>query len=63
MKRKKLILAMTVMAIMSWTGCSGINASGSISPATFLLPGFLKNDAPPPNAPPPTGKTLVVQAD
>jgi hypothetical protein len=24
------------------TGCSGINASGSVSPATFLLPGFGK---------------------
>jgi hypothetical protein len=27
-------------------GCSGIHASKSISPATFLLPGLLKNDAP-----------------
>ncbi len=24
------------------TGCSGINATGSVSPATFLLPGFGK---------------------
>ena len=27
-------------------GCSGIHASKSISPATFLLPGLMKNDAP-----------------
>jgi hypothetical protein len=27
-------------------GCSGINASKSISPATFLLPGLMKNDVP-----------------
>jgi hypothetical protein len=38
-------------------GCSGIHASKSISPATFLLPGLMKNDAPPaqdsmPPAPP-----------
>ena len=23
-----------------FTGCSGINASGSVSPATFLMPGL-----------------------
>jgi hypothetical protein len=28
-------------------GCSGINMSKSISPATFLLPGLLKADPPP----------------
>jgi hypothetical protein len=27
-------------------GCSGIHASKSISPATFLLPGLMKNDVP-----------------
>jgi hypothetical protein len=27
-------------------GCSGIHASKSISPATFLLPGFMRNDPP-----------------
>ena len=60
MKRKKLILAMMVTVTIAGTGCTGIHASGSISPAMFLLPGFLKNDAPPPNTPPPTGPTLVV---
>ena len=43
-------------------GCSGIHASKSISPATFLLPGLMKNDAPAaqdsmPAAPP--GKLLA----
>jgi len=28
-------------------GCSGINMSPSVSPATFLLPGLLKADPPP----------------
>ena len=28
-------------------GCSGINASKSISPADFLLPGLLQADPPP----------------
>ena len=29
-------------------GCGGIRASGSVSPASFLIPGLLKNDAPVP---------------
>jgi hypothetical protein len=33
------------------TGCSGINASQSVSPASFLLPGLLKADPPSANAP------------
>jgi hypothetical protein len=28
-------------------GCSGINASHSISPASFFLPGLLQADPPP----------------
>jgi hypothetical protein len=28
-------------------GCSGINASKSVSPATFLLPGLMQVDPPP----------------
>ena len=38
----------------AWTGCSGINTSQSVSPATFFLPGLMKNDAPtaPPNLTP-----------
>ncbi len=28
------------------TGCSGINAGGSASPASFFLPGLMKADPP-----------------
>jgi hypothetical protein len=31
----------------SATGCSGINASKSISPIDFLLPGLMQNSPPP----------------
>ena len=33
------------------TGCGGINASQSVSPASFFLPGILKADLPSTNAP------------
>ena len=33
-------------------GCSGINAGGSVSPASFFLPGLMKDD-PPAGAPAP----------
>ena len=33
------------------TGCGGINASQSVSPASFFLPGLLKADLPATNAP------------
>jgi len=33
-------------------GCSGINAGGSVSPASFFLPGLMKAD-PPAGAPAP----------
>jgi hypothetical protein len=32
-------------------GCGGINASESVSPASFFLPGLLKTDPPSTNAP------------
>jgi hypothetical protein len=38
--------AMLVALLAFGAGCSGIHASKSISPATFLLPGLLKNEAP-----------------
>jgi len=46
-------------------GCSGIRYSRGVSPATFLLPGLMKNDAPAaqdsmPAAPP---GELLVQAN
>jgi len=42
------------------SGCSGVNASHSVSPATFLLPGLLKT-APP--KPAPTDATAVTHRD
>jgi hypothetical protein len=33
--------------VLLGAGCSGINASKSISPADFLLPGLLQADPPP----------------
>jgi hypothetical protein len=35
-----------VALLLVGAGCSGINMSKSISPATFLLPGLLKADPP-----------------
>jgi hypothetical protein len=32
--------------MLAGAGCSGINTGGSVSPATFLLPGLLKADPP-----------------
>ena len=44
------------------TGCGGINASKSISPLDFLLPGLhLRNDAPVPLAPGATNALAYTQ--
>jgi len=41
LKRKAALLPLSLLA-MAWlgAGCSGINTSHGVSPATFLLPGF-----------------------
>jgi hypothetical protein len=39
-------LAMCGSVLLLGGGCSGINATQSISPATFLLPGLLRADPP-----------------
>ncbi|MGA2660900.1 MAG: hypothetical protein ABSH34_25740 [Verrucomicrobiota bacterium] len=45
---KVLRLAALIPAlVLVGAGCSGISASQSVSPATFLLPGLLKADPPP----------------
>lgn len=44
--RTRLILITVVV-----TGCSGINASRSISPLDFLMPGLLQNCSPLPVSP------------
>jgi hypothetical protein len=41
-----LLLAMLVAFALSVAGCSGINTSGSVSPASFFLPGIMKADPP-----------------
>ncbi|PYL00672.1 MAG: hypothetical protein DME18_10945 [Verrucomicrobia bacterium] len=48
-----------VFALLLGTGCSGINASGSVSPATFFLPGLgqARPDAHRPEIPPPASET------
>jgi len=40
---------LVLLAAGGWcgAGCSGINANGSVSPATFFLPGVMKADPPP----------------
>ncbi len=35
-----------VALVLAGTGCAGVNTSQSVSPASFFLPGLLKNDAP-----------------
>lgn len=39
-----LWLAMLVFTTLAVAGCSGVNASGTVSPASFFLPGMLKAD-------------------
>ncbi len=55
-----LILAAALAGTMVVSGCSGVNASHSVSPATFLLPGLLKT-APP--KPAPTDATAVTHRE
>ena len=52
--------ALTATALFG-AGCGGINASQSVSPASFFLPGLLKNDAPTntPAMPPEISKEFV----
>jgi len=40
---KDLLLAAIPAVALLGSGCSGINASQSISPASFFLPGLLQN--------------------
>jgi len=43
---KILRLALLAALPLAGAGCSGINSSQSVSPASFFLPGLLRNDAP-----------------
>jgi hypothetical protein len=38
--------ALLTALALDCAGCGGISASKSVSPATFLLPGILRNDSP-----------------
>jgi hypothetical protein len=40
-QRGLIVMALTLAATLAMSGCGGINASGGISPATFLIPGIL----------------------
>ena len=44
---KTLRMAMAAAGLLLVVGCSGINATKSISPLDFLLSGILKMDPPP----------------
>jgi hypothetical protein len=56
---KLLQLAILTACTLSLAGCGGINAGGSVSPATFFLPGLMKNDAPAPPAGDPVLKVAI----
>jgi hypothetical protein len=62
---KSLRLALFPALLLATAGCSGINASKSVSPLDFFLPGLLKADPPPAQPghdfPDQTPLTLVAQ--
>jgi hypothetical protein len=39
-------MAIPLALALFGAGCGGINASQSVSPATFFLPGIMRNDTP-----------------
>ena len=39
--RRLTLVAGAVAAGLLMSGCGGVNATGSVSPATFLLPGIM----------------------
>ncbi len=43
---KFLRLVLLAALPLAVTGCGGINASKTVSPLDFFLPGLIKNDAP-----------------
>jgi hypothetical protein len=47
LKWKFVSLAIPALLMLLCAGCGGINTSGSVSPASFFLPGIMRNDAPP----------------
>lgn len=61
-KSKTLLAILSTGALLMNAGCSGINASHSISPASFFLPGLLKAEPPPAPASPIPPTVPTVQA-
>jgi hypothetical protein len=48
LNRKSAVLSLAFSLVLLGAGCSGISATKSISPATFLLPGFFGQTQPAP---------------
>jgi len=65
-RSKYIALAAALVMPLVFTGCSGVNASGSVSPASFFLPGLMQVDPQPetvdPLAADPADVKLVAQA-
>ena len=58
-----LRLALLAALPLVGAGCSGVNTSQSVSPASFFLPGLLRNDTPSnPPAAAPEPPTEIVSA-
>ena len=57
-----LVLILGATVVLCGAGCSGINTSQSVSPATFLVPGFF-GQAPVPSAPSGSVGTSVETSD
>jgi hypothetical protein len=56
---KRLALCGFSFAMAAWlTGCSGVNSSYGVSPATFLMPGLLRIEPP---RPPPASSTNLLE--
>jgi len=56
--RWAMLVVLAVGLLGGLTACSGINASGSVSPASFFLPGLIQV-TPPTNALPPASDSSV----
>ena len=48
--KRVFILSGLLVATVFLTGCSGINYTHGVSPATFLLPGLVNNEQPDTNS-------------
>lgn len=60
---KTAFWSLLVLLATLGAGCSGINASKSISPLDFILPGLMQNCPPAPVVPLPTNSApLLAQA-